>query len=89
MEAELGLEQNANMTEEEKQICINAIRNNRNKGQNSWQSGGFSNYNTSNSYGNNKQSKPKKEKKKKENGFNAIKCWFCSKTGHTQIKCRS
>ena len=89
VEAKFGLEQNDNMTEEEKQICINAIRNNHNKGQNSHQSGGFSDYSTNNSNGNKQQSKPKKDKKKKEKGFNTIKCWFCSKTGHTQIECFS
>ena len=77
------------MTEEEKQICIEAIRNNRNKGQSSRQSGGFTSYNNGNSNGNSQQSKPKKDKKKKDKDFNTIKCWFCNKPGHTQIECFS
>ena len=31
----------------------------------------------------------KKDKKKKDNNYTAIKCWFCNKTGHTQIECRT
>ena len=89
VETDLGFEKNDKMTEEEKQICIDAIRNNRNKGQSSRQSGGFTSYNNSNSNGNSQQSKPKKDKKKKDKDFNTIKCWFCNKPGHTQIECFS
>ena len=89
VEAELGIEKNDKMTEEERQICIDAIRNNRNKGQSSRQSGGFTSYNGNNSDRNSQQSKPKKDKKKKDKDFNTIKCWFCNKPGHTQIECFS
>ena len=89
IEAEFELEQNSDMFEEERQICINAIRSSRNKGQNSLKSGSFSNYSNNTSYASNQQTEPKKDKKKKENGFNKIKCWFCNKIGHTQIKCKS
>ena len=74
METEFGIEQNSDILEEERKICIIAIRNSQNNGQNSRQSGGFSKYNNSTSKGNNQQSKPTKDKKKKENGFNTIKC---------------
>ena len=85
VEAEFGLSQNSNLSEEEKKICINTIKNNRNNGQNFRQNGGFSNYNNTNSNGNNQQSKPKKDKKRKDTGFNTIKCWFCNKTGHSKL----
>ena len=35
------------------------------------------------------ETEPKMDKKKKENNYTAIKCWFCNKTGHTQIECRT
>ena len=47
---------------------------------------GFSGYN--NKQDTKQQSKPKKDKKKKDGNYPTIKCWFCSKTGHTQIECR-
>ena len=89
VEAELGIEKNDKMTEEERQICIDAIRKNCNKGQSSRQSGGFTSYNSNNGNGNNQQAKPKKDKKKKDKDYNTIKCWFCNKPGHTQIECFS
>ena len=78
------------LTQEEREECINAIRNKRNNGQNFRQNGGFSDQFSSNNYSNtdNKQHKPKKDKKKKDSAYTTIKCWFCSKPGHTQIECR-
>ena len=77
----------ANLSPEDREECINALRNKRNSGQNFRQNGGFSNY--SNNKDNKQQSKPKKDKKKTYNNYTAIKCWFCSKTGHTQIRWRT
>ena len=65
IEAEFGLKQNSDMSEEKRQICINAIKNSRNKGQNSWQSGGFSNQSNSTSYRNKQQSKPTETRRKR------------------------
>ena len=74
------------LKQEEKEECINAIRNKRNNVQNFSQNSGFSNY--GNKQDNKQQSKSKKDKKNKDNSYTAIKCWFCSKPGHTQIECR-
>ena len=84
IESDFGLK-NSNLSEEDKEICINALKNRRN-GQNSRQTGGFSDYSNNSGYSNN-QSKPKKDKKNKEKSV-TIKCWFCDKTGHTQMECR-
>ena len=78
IESDFGLK-NSNLSEEEKEICINALKNRRNQGQNSRQNGGFSEYSNNSGYSNN-QSKPKKDKKNKEKTV-TIKCWFCDKTG--------
>ena len=85
IESDFGLK-NSNLSEEDKEICINALKNRRNQGQNSRQNGGFTEYSNNTGYSNN-QSKPKKDKKKKENTV-TLKCWFCDKTGHTQMECR-
>lgn len=76
------------LTQEGREECINTIRNKRNNAQNSRQNGGFSNSGYSNKEGKKQQSKQNKDKKNKDNSFTAIKCWFCTKPGHTQIKCR-
>ena len=67
IESDFGLNQNSNLSEEEREICINALKNSRNNGQNSRQNSGFSNYSSNSGYSNTQQSKPKKDKKKKEN----------------------
>ena len=85
---DFGLNQCFNLSEEEREICINTLRNNRNNGQNFRQSGRFSNYSNNSSNSNFQQSKPQKDKKRKENGATAIKCWFCNKTGHTLMEFR-
>ena len=64
IESDFGLK-NSNLSEEDKEICINALRNRKNQGQNSRQNGGFSEYSNNSGYSNN-QTKPKKDKKNKE-----------------------
>ena len=65
IESDFGLTQNSNLSEEEREICINALKNSRNNEQSSRKNGGFWNYSNTSGYSNNQQSKPKKDKKKR------------------------
>ena len=63
---DFGLNQNSKFSEEEREICINVIRNSRNNRHNYGQNCGFSNYSSNLDIANSKQFRPKKDKKRKQ-----------------------
>ena len=64
IESDFGLNQKSNISEGEREIWINALKNSRNNGQNSRQNCGFSNYKNTLGYSNNPNQKRTKIKRR-------------------------
>ena len=79
-----------NLPDDIREECIAAIKNKRNQYNNRNNSQAQGSYNNrDNSNNQNKRQEKKKGKTSSSSSYDKIKCWFCNKTGHTQIECRS